>query len=168
MPESVEPEPLKGHGVAARIFPISHNFTTADSHAGTFTAACSVFVNRGTALPPEFYGNVFSCDPAGNLVHRDLLVPNGATFIARRARPAIEPVASSDDWFRPVYLANGPDGALYICDMYRRTIEHPIYLPEEIRKRTNFDGGKEQGRIYRVTGENGRRSGGKSTSTAPA
>jgi putative membrane-bound dehydrogenase-like protein len=154
LPERVEPEPLKGHGAAARIFPISHNITTADSHAGTFTAACSVFVNRGTALPREFYGNVFSCDPAGNLVHRDLLAPKSATFIARRAREGIEPVASSDDWFRPVYLANGPDGALYICDMYRGTIEHPVYLPEEIRKRTSFEGGKDKGRIYRVTGAN--------------
>ena len=53
LPEEMVPEPLKGHGSAARVFPISANLTTADSHAGTFTAACGVLVYRGTALPHE-------------------------------------------------------------------------------------------------------------------
>ena len=150
VPESMVPEPLKGHGAAARIYPISQNITTADSHAGTFTAACGVLIYRGTALPANYYGNVFACDPAGNLVHRDILTPVGATFSARAATPGREFLASPDDWFRPVFLANGPDGALYICDMYRKTIEHPQYLPEEIRKRTDFDSGRGMGRIYRV------------------
>jgi len=42
-------------------------------------------------------------------------------------RRHLELIASTDDWFRPVYLTLGPDGALYICDMYRKTIEHPAY-----------------------------------------
>jgi hypothetical protein len=50
----------------------------------------------------------------------------------------------------PVFLADGPDGALYVCDMYRKTIEHPDYLPEEVRKRTDFESGKQMGRIWRV------------------
>ena len=54
-----------------------------------------------------------------------------------------------DNWFRPVFLAHGPDGALYVCDMYRKTIEHPDYLPVEIRKRTDFESGKGMGRIWR-------------------
>lgn len=149
-PESLEPEPLPGHKPAARIYPISDNVTTADSHAGTFTAACGVTVYRGTALPREYHGNVFTCDPAANLVHRDQLVPSGSTFVAR-AKGTNEFLASTDNWFRPVFLANGPDGALYVCDMYRRTIEHPQYLPEEVRKRTDFESGRDKGRIYRVT-----------------
>jgi hypothetical protein len=51
-------------------------------------------------------------------------------------------LASRDDWFRPVFLAPGPDGALYVVDMYRKVIEHPEYLPEEVRKRTDFESGK--------------------------
>jgi putative membrane-bound dehydrogenase-like protein len=150
-PESLEPEPLPGHKPAARIYPISDNVTTADSHAGTFTAACGVTVYRGTGLPYEFHGNVFACDPAANLVHRDRLVPSGSTFIARANATTNEFLASTDNWFRPVFLANAPDGALYVCDMYRRTIEHPQYLPEEVRKRTDFESGRDKGRIYRVT-----------------
>jgi putative membrane-bound dehydrogenase-like protein len=149
-PAEMVPEPLKGHGAAARLFPISRNITTADSHAGTFTAACGVTVYRGTGLPESYRGGVFSCDPTGNLVHFDRLEPRGATFTARRARDGVEFLASRDNWFRPVFLAHGPDGALYIVDMYRKTIEHPDYLPVEIRKRTDFDSGKTMGRIWRV------------------
>ncbi len=149
-PAETVAEPLKGHGAASRIFPISRNVTTADSHAGTFTAACGVFVFRGDGLPEGYLGRVFSCEPTGNLVHVDRLIPKGATFAAVREREKTEFLASSDSWFRPVFLASGPDGALYISDMYRRTIEHPDYLPVEIRKRTDFRGGKTMGRIWRV------------------
>jgi putative membrane-bound dehydrogenase-like protein len=139
---------------AARIYPISDNITTADSHAGTFSAACAVTIYRGDALPEACYGNAFACDPTGNLVHRDRLSKSGATFASRMAVEGVEFLASTDNWFRPVFLATGPDGALYVCDMYRKTIEHPQYLPEEIRKRTDFDAGKGMGRIWRVTHAN--------------
>ncbi len=149
LPEELDPGLHLGPP-AAHIFPISHNLTTADSHLGTFTAACAVTVYRGDALPAEMYGNVFSCDPAANLVHGDLLLKHGATHLAKRAAEKTEFLASSDDWFRPVFLQTGPDGALYLCDMYRRTIEHPGYLPEEVRKKTDFESGRNCGRIWRV------------------
>jgi putative membrane-bound dehydrogenase-like protein len=149
-PAETVPEPLRGHGAAVRLFPISRNITTADSHAGTFTAACGVTVWRGNGLPDRYRGGAFSCDPTGNLIHFDRIEPQGATFSAHRASPGVEFLASSDSWFRPVFLAHGPDGALYFCDMYRKTIEHPDYLPVEIRKNTDFDSGKTMGRIWRV------------------
>ena len=55
---------------------------------------------------------------------------------------------SRDDWFRPVFLAHGPDGALYVCDMYRKTIEHPQYLPGEVRKHTDFENGKDTVNLF--------------------
>jgi putative membrane-bound dehydrogenase-like protein len=154
VPETMVPEPLPGHQSAARIYPISRNITTADSHAGTFTAACGVTIYRGTGLPEEYYGNVFACDPTGNLVHRDKLEAVGATFQASRFTNRQEMVASTDDCFRPVNLALGPDGALYICDMYRKTIEHPQYLPNEVRKHADVEAGKDRGRIYRLVSTN--------------
>lgn len=139
-----------GTDAAARIFPISSNVTTADSHAGTYSAACAVHVARGDALPPEYLGQAWSCDPTANMVRCDELIPTGGTFHAKRMHHGTEALRSRDDWFRPVFLADGPDGALYVCDMYRRTIEHPDYLPEEVRKRTDFSGGKDMGRIWRI------------------
>ncbi len=142
---------LKGGGDGVRLFPISANITTADSHAGSFSAACGVKIWRGGTLPAKFDGCAFSCDPTGNLIHADKLVPHGATFAAEPLLEKRELFASSDDWCRPVFLARGPDGALYFCDMYRGTIEHPDYLPEEIRKHTDFEAGKKSGRIWRIT-----------------
>lgn len=150
-PELVR-NPLLGDGndAAAHIFPISSNLTTADSHAGTYSAACAVHIARGDALPSEYVGCAWSCDPTGNLVRYDALEAVGGSFHARRVRENVEAFRSRDDWFRPVFLAGGPDGALYVCDMYRRTIEHPEYLPEEVRKQTDFDSGKDMGRIWRI------------------
>ena len=149
-PEILDNPFLPGHNGAARVYPISANITTADSHAGTFTAACGIMIWRGGALPDEYRGCAFSCDPTGNLVHVDKLQRQGSTFAAMPLLEGREFVASRDDWFRPVFLTSGPDGALYICDMYRRVIEHPDYLPEEIRKHTDFAAGKTFGRIWRV------------------
>jgi putative membrane-bound dehydrogenase-like protein len=134
----------------SRIFPISSNLTTADSHAGTYSAACAVHIARGDALPAEYIGKAWSCDPTGNLARYDELVPTGGTFHAKRVRDNVEALRSSDDWCRPVFLADGPDGALYVCDMYRKTIEHPEYLPDEVRKHTDFESGKDMGRVWRL------------------
>ena len=141
---------LRGGGDGVRLFPISKNITTADSHAGSFSAACGIHIWRGGALPERFRGCAFACDPTANLVHVDQLTPRGATFAAEPLFADREFLASRDDWFRPVFLASGPDGALYIADMVRKTIEHPEYLPEEVRKRTDFESGKAMGRIWRV------------------
>ena len=144
---------LKGGGDGVRLFPISSNITTADSHAGSFSAACAITIWRGGALPDAYRGCALTCDPTGNLIHADKLTPRGATFAATAMFDGKEFLASRDDWFRPVFLASGPDGALYVADMYRKVIEHPDYLPEEIRKRTDFETGKAMGRIWRVIGK---------------
>ena len=141
---------LRGGGDGVRLFPISQNLTTADSHAGSFSAACGIHIWRGGALPEKYRGCAFACDPTGNLVHADRLLPRGPTFAAEPLLAGREFLASRDDWHRPVFLATGPGGALYIADMYRKVIEHPDYLPEEIRKRTDFESGKAMGRIWRV------------------
>ena len=145
---------INGGHDGVRLFPISSNITTADGHAGSFSAACGVKVWQGKSLLTlECSGAVFSCDPTGNLVHADRLTAKGATFAASPLYEGREFLASRDDWFRPVYLAKGPEGALYIADMYRKVIEHPDYLPEEVRKHTDFESGKTMGRIWRVRAE---------------
>ncbi|GBL24160.1 hypothetical protein EMGBS6_09450 [Opitutia bacterium] len=145
---------INGGHDGVRLFPISSNITTADGHAGSFSAACGVKVWQGKSLlTPECVGAVFSCDPTGNLVHADRLTAKGATFAASPLYQGREFLASRDDWFRPVFLTKGPEGAMYIADMYRKVIEHPDYLPEEVRKHTDFETGKALGRIWRVRAE---------------
>jgi putative heme-binding domain-containing protein len=144
---------INGGHDGVRLFPISSNITTADGHAGSFSAACGVKIWRGPGLTPACDGAVLSCDPTGNLVHADRLTPRGATFAASPLFSNRELLASRDDWFRPVFLAEGPEEALYVADMYRKVIEHPDYLPEEVRKHTDFETGKNLGRIWRVRAE---------------
>ena len=136
---------------AARYYPISDNLTTADSHFGTYSAACAVHIYRGDALPEAYRGAAFSCDPTGNLVRGDRLEKVGGTFSARRIHEGTEALRSRDNWFRPVFIADGPDGALYIADMYRKVIEHPEYLPGDLRKHMDFEAGKNKGRIWRLS-----------------
>ena len=59
-------------------------------------------------------------------------------------------VRSSDNWFRPTMLKTGPDGALYIADMYRLVLEHPEWIPPAIQQRLDLRAGSDKGRIYRV------------------
>src|SRR5205814_507765 len=57
---------------------------------------------------------------------------------------------SSDPWFRPVQVRTGPDGALWIVDMYRQVIEHPRWIPPEDLAKLDVRAGFDKGRIYRV------------------
>jgi putative membrane-bound dehydrogenase-like protein len=142
-------------GGAARIYPLGKQETTAAEHAGSFTAACGVFIYRGDLLPEAYRGCVFTCDPTGNLVHQEILFPQGATFIGRPARQGVEFLASTDNWFRPVFLTSGPDGAFYVVDMGRKVIEHPQYMPKALQQRPDLEVGKERGRIWRIAPANG-------------
>lgn len=137
--------------VDSKLFPISRTWTTSNLHANQFTAACGVTVYRGSALPAEFYGNSFTCDPTANLIHRDILQPNGITFHSRPGREGVEFLATKDEWFRAVNLAHGPDGAFYVCDMYRAVIEHPQFMPEELKNRPDLLLGTDKGRIWKIT-----------------
>ncbi len=123
--------------------------------AGYFTSACGPLVYRGDGLPPEYRGNVFACEPVHNLVHRDVLEPNGVSFRARNPHEGREFFASTDNWCRPVQLANGPDGALYVVDMYRAVIEHPQWIPLDLQKRIDLRAGEDKGRIFRIVPRNG-------------
>src|SRR5262249_23732345 len=59
-------------------------------------------------------------------------------------------LASTDNWCRPVFARTGPDGALWVADMYRYVIEHPQWIPAEWQKRLDLRAGHDKGRIYRV------------------
>ncbi len=81
-----------------------------------------------------------------------MLEPQGVTFAGHRAddEQHSEFFASTDNWFRPVQVRTGPDGALWIVDMYRFVIEHPRWIPLERLKQLDPRAGADKGRIYRV------------------
>jgi putative membrane-bound dehydrogenase-like protein len=152
-------------GDASRVFPLTAAWTTSTLHSGQFTAACGVAIYTGDLLGDAYRGNSFTCEPTGNLVHRDVIQPSGATFNTRTAKVGVEFLASRDEWFRPVNLANGPDGALYVVDMYRAVIEHPEWVPDELKHRPDERFGEDQGRIYRIVPRQFHRAGRKDRKT---
>lgn len=157
------------HGAAAKVFRISpfepwrverttrragspdaKRYPTTELVSGGYiTSACSPLIYTADLFGKEFYGNNFVCDPANNLVHRELFKENGAVFKAVRAYEDREFLASTDNWFRPVDLKVGPDGAIYLLDFYREAIETPLSLPEDIKQQLNLES-RGRGRIWRI------------------
>ena len=77
-------------------------------------------------------------------------VEAGPFLEARRVDRGSEFARSDDVWFRPAQFANGPDGTLYVIDMYREVIEYPKSLPPEIKQHFDLASGSDRGRIYRI------------------
>ncbi len=137
----------------ARLYPISATPQTFNRESVRhFNASCGVTIYRGVLLGDEYFGNALVCEPLTNLVHRLVLEPHGSTFVARRAESESqrEFLASTDPWFRPVYLANGPEGALYVVDFYRKWVEHPQFVAAELRDDVDFRTGEDRGRLWRI------------------
>tara|TARA_R110001606_G_scaffold249840_4_gene397753 strand:+ start:5804 stop:8428 length:2625 start_codon:yes stop_codon:yes gene_type:complete len=121
-----------------------------------FTAACSPLVLRSTLFPAEYYGNAFVCEPAGNLVKRNVVTENGLILSANDPHPGTEFLASTDDRFRPVNAMAGPDGALYIVDMYHGIIQDGKYATPYLKEKTlerHLDQPIHMGRIWRIVPE---------------
>ena len=121
---------------------------------GYMTSACGPLLYRATLFPPEYRDNYFFCENAQNFVHRCLLQRDGAGYRARRAtEEKVEFLASTEEWFRPVNLMLGPDGAIYIVDMYREIIEDYSAIPRFLQQQyvQSLIAGHDKGRILRLT-----------------
>jgi len=160
------------HGAAAKVFRISpfeqwrvdrtnrrakgpdaKRFPANELVPGGFiTSACSPLIYTADLFPEAYRGNNFVCDPANNLIHREAVLPKGSVFTAKRLDPDSEFLASTDNWFRPVNLQLGPDGAVYMLDFYREAIETPLSLPDDIKKSLNLES-RGRGRIWRIAPE---------------
>lgn len=136
------------HGLTIdrRIFPIRPNPAVNRGYIpGTldeegklleFTSACSPLVFRSTLFPKEYYGNAFVLENAGNLVKRNVVIQKDLLLEAYDPNPGKEFLASTDERFRPVNSTIGPDGALYIADMYRGMVQHGSYVTPYLREQT--------------------------------
>ncbi len=134
-----------------RIYPVSPKVRRFNQHstAGTLTSGCSPMPARS----PFFPDTMFICEPANNLVHREIIDYSGTLIKTHRHKDDVESefLASEDNWFRPSMARCGPDGALYVVDMYRLILEHPEWIPAEIVKATNVRAGEDRGRIYKIS-----------------
>ena len=118
-----------------------------------FTAACGPLIYNGDLFDKSYDGNAFVAEPSANLIKRDILAGQGYITTGKEAYEKKEFLASEDERFRPVNLHIGPDGAMYIVDMYRGIIQHKTYLTpylkNEIKERA-LTQPLNCGRIYKV------------------
>jgi putative membrane-bound dehydrogenase-like protein len=143
-----------------RLFPASRLLARFNDleMANRVTSACGIEIYRDDLLGAEYQGNAFVCENVHNLIHRQILSSDGIVFSGRRAddEQNSEFLASADNWSRPVQVRTGPDGALYVVDMYRFLIEHPRWIPAERLAQIDVRAGADRGRIYRLVPKAGK------------
>ncbi len=137
----------------------------AQGKLASVTGACAPLVYRGTALvgvhrgpgvEDSYKGDAFVCEPTGNLVLRyRLRETDGGSVKGDPVRnpDGLDFLTSSDERFRPVWLCDGPDGGLYVCDMYRGLIQHRLFVTSFLRKQVlarGLDKPVGMGRVWRV------------------
>lgn len=126
-----------------------------DSTLNHFTGCTGQSIFRGTALPADAQGDLFICEPVGRLIRRAKVINTDGKITLVNAYQKEEFIASTDMNFRPVNSVTGPDGCLYIVDMYRGIIQEGnwtkpgSFLRSKIVPR-GLDKNIGRGRIYRV------------------
>lgn len=125
-----------------------------EGYLRNMTAACGPVIYRGSLYPETFYGDAFIAEPAAHLIKRLKITPTADGGVTgSNAYDHFEFLTSTDERFRPVNLYNGPDGGLYVVDMYRGIIQHRIFVTSFLRAQI-IERGLEtplgMGRIYRI------------------
>ena len=120
-----------------------------------FTACCGQSIFRGDHLPNDLVGDYIICEPVGRIVRRAKVIDVKGKTVLENAYDRQEFIASSDMNFRPVNSATGPDGNLYIVDMYRGIIQQGSWTEPGSFLRNKIDSlglakNIGRGRIYRV------------------
>ncbi|OWW24086.1 hypothetical protein B4Q04_16555 [Zobellia sp. OII3] len=124
-----------------------------DGTLNHFTASCGQSIFLGDKLP--MYGDLFIPEPVGRLIRRAKVnIVNGKKVLSNPYGET-EFLASTDTNFRPVDTQTGPDGCLYVVDMYRGIIQEGNWVRKgsflrPVVERKGFDKNIGKGRIYRV------------------
>ncbi len=133
-----------------------------DGRLARTTAVCGPGIYRGDRFPASFVGDAFVPEPSGNVVSAFDLRNDGVAIRAEHRLYKDEQwgkrefLASTDERFRPVHCETGPDGAMYVVDLYRGILQHKIYVTKFLKKQIlerNLDKPLGLGRIYRIVHE---------------
>ncbi|MEZ5501503.1 MAG: family 16 glycoside hydrolase [Halioglobus sp.] len=114
---------------------------------------------RGDQFPAAYRSDVFVPEVAANVVAQFAIGEEGMALTASQRLYDDETwgkrgfLGSTDERFRPVDAFNGPDGALYIIDMYHGIVQDDHFLTDELREQIfqrQLEAPIHMGRIWRV------------------
>ena len=158
-------QPAARHGLQGviNLYPISRVLSHYSGYSpppagspGKLTSGCGYTFYRDSLFDKLVAPSVYFSCPVHNCVHREVIGWNGVLMQTARAgdEGQSEFLRSSDSWFRPAAIRTGPDGGMYIADLYRLVIEHPQWIDDTLERQLIADGrlraGHDRGRIYKV------------------
>ncbi len=119
------------------------------------TASCGNEIVRCDRLPADLQGDALICEPVGRLIRRAKVEDREGMTTIHNIYDKKEWILSTDPNFRPINITNGPDGCLYIVDMYRGIIQEGNWVKEgsylrKVVKQYNLDKNAGRGRIWRL------------------
>lgn len=134
----------------------------ADNTLNRFTGSCGQSIYRGDRMPREFDGDLIICEPVGRLIRRAKVTNDKGRIVVSNAYDKSEFIRARDPNFRPINSATGPDGCLYIVDMYRGIIQEGNWVRQGSYLRTvvqeyELDKNIGRGRVFRVDHETTKR-----------
>ena len=134
----------------------------ANNTLNRFTASCGQSIYRGDRLPADFQGDLIICEPVGRLIRRAKVTNDRGKIVVSNAYDQREFIAARDPNFRPINSATGPDGCLYLVDMYRGIIQEGNWVRNGsylrgVVKQYELEKNIGRGRIYRVEHQTTRR-----------
>jgi putative heme-binding domain-containing protein len=127
--------------------PLSNPFTfgyfTAMKHSKVPRFTHTFIIYEGQGLPERYQGKLLAVHPIGSHVMCSEVLRDRSSF---ETKDLFKPITSTDTWFRPVDIKAGPDGAVYVADMYEAQIAHLRHHEGKIDP--------SNGRIYRLRAPN--------------
>lgn len=125
------------HGALSN--PYAFGYFPAMKHHDVPRFTHNFVIYLGDTLPEQYHGQLFGIEPLQGQIVRSDIWPDTTTFATKDID---RPVQSSDQWFRPVDIKAGPDGAIYFCDMYEQRIDHSSHYAGRVTP--------DSGRVYRI------------------
>ena len=130
---------FRKHGTLSNPFTFGHFANMAHHSVPRFTHAYVIY--EGGALGPPYDKRLFGVGPLqGHVLYSDVM-RDRSSF---KTKDLGHPIVSTDPWFRPVHIKIGPDGGIYVADLYEQRIDHASHYQGRVHKSS--------GRIYRLRG----------------
>lgn len=128
------------HGALSN--PYTFGYFEAMGHHNVQRFTHCFVIYEGGSLPEKYHAKLFGVSPLASHVVYSEVAPDRSSIKTKDLGYALE---SKDPWFRPVDIQAGPDGALYVADMYEQRIDHSSHYQGRIDTKS--------GRIYRIAGK---------------